>query len=96
MKKKFYLFILFSLIALIYPSYELFDRISRFYAREFCSCYFVLNRSAKYCENEQASKVPIMTYSIDEEFKMISATFIVTRTAIHTGGRFGCQNQYNH
>ena len=45
--------------------------ISSYYAKEFCSCYYVTHRSAKDCHNTVRSFISLSKFSIDENKKTI-------------------------
>ena len=65
--------------------------ISAFYAKEFCSCYYVMERSEKSCENYARQFIAVKDLRIDEGNKSISVTGLgQSSEAVYTGKRFGC------
>ncbi len=65
--------------------------ISAFYAKEFCSCYFVTERSKQECHNYARQYIPITDFRIEESDKRIVVSGLgVTNSAIYNGLRKGC------
>lgn len=99
MIKKFLMaiFILFILgaifVAFNFRDFHRFPKIiSRWYAKEFCSCYFVMERSEDFCRERVRQWIPIQSYSIDQKNKLISATGLWnTAHALYEGDRLGCR-----
>jgi hypothetical protein len=63
-----------------------------FYAKEFCSCRYVMGQSLDYCHSYARQYLPISTFALDEAAKRVTvrATF-VTRSARWLGPRDGCR-----
>jgi hypothetical protein len=60
-------------------------------AKEFCSCYFILNKGKEYCLNSIKKGYPLFDYEIDEQKKV--ATFknpMAEASAYVTEMRYGC------
>lgn len=47
---------------------------SRYYAKEMCSCLFVLERDEAFCRNEVDEYVPLGTITIDRDQKRVHAS----------------------
>lgn len=73
-------------IALIFvlfnaPKLGAFRKIpAAFYAKEFCSCYFVTERGEKACDNYARTSISVSDVKIDEVKKTVSAKSL-THTA---------------
>jgi hypothetical protein len=63
-----------------------------FYAKEFCSCRYVMGQSLDYCHSYARQYLPISAFTLDEAAKRVTvrATF-VTRSARWLGPREGCR-----
>ncbi|MCB1141301.1 MAG: hypothetical protein H7A24_01070 [Leptospiraceae bacterium] len=48
--------------------------ISSWYAKEYCSCYYVLKRDKDFCHNLVKQWISISEFEINEKEKMISVT----------------------
>ncbi len=81
-----------ALILLLSTTYYLRipQTVSAFYAKEFCSCYFVLERDEDFCHQEHAASVPQIGFSLDKENQIVSSGLIIKSRAKFTGTRFGC------
>lgn len=67
---------------------------SRYYAKEYCSCLFVLGFSEEYCRKEVKEFLPYRTLETDFTLKAVRATaFGREATAKYLGGREGCRLQ---
>ncbi|WCL49141.1 hypothetical protein [Leptospira sp. GIMC2001] len=65
--------------------------ISSFYSKEFCSCYYVVERDEDFCHNYARQWVPISDFKIDEENKRIIVSGLGrTNSAKFTGSKYGC------
>ena len=65
--------------------------ISSFYAKEFCSCYFVTEGSEPECHQFAKQWIPISEFHLDKENQTVSVTgLFVTTRARYTGDRYGC------
>jgi CubicO group peptidase (beta-lactamase class C family) len=68
--------------------------ISEFYAKEFCSCYFVVGRNEEQCRNDLKTDLPIFSIfsRINEKKKQITASFtgLKPAKAVYKGERLGC------
>ena len=50
-----------------------FKVVSAHFAKEFCSCYFVVGQSRQYCENYAEEYIPTSGYEVIEEAREIVA-----------------------
>lgn len=99
MIRKILLFIVFLILLLAaYLGFNWKDTssfphiISAFYAKEFCSCYFVEGRDKEACHNFARQYVPISGFDLDEEKKEVTVTGLgITTTAEFTDKRYGCR-----
>lgn len=69
--------------------------LSSWYAKEFCSCYFVVGRDEAFCHNIARQWVPVDTDSDAFVLDTESGTVTVrglghSHTARYQGQRFGC------
>ncbi len=65
--------------------------ISSYYAKEYCSCHFVMKQSADYCHKHASQVIPIKGMSIDEANMSVSAWALGKHyTASYLGEREGC------
>ena len=63
-----------------------------FYAKEFCSCRFVMGQSPDYCHAYARQYVPISAFTLDETARRVTVRATgVTRSARWTGPREGCR-----
>ncbi|MEZ4744079.1 MAG: hypothetical protein R3B45_16795 [Bdellovibrionota bacterium] len=69
-----------------------FKLLPGYYAKEFCSCYFVVHQTKDYCmENSFSIKLPTLSFEINEEAKSIKvANLMRTSIAQWQSERFGC------
>lgn len=66
--------------------------VSSSFAKEFCSCYFVVEQDVNYCENNAKQIVPISKYKIDKEKKTIMGFGLGQNTLVeYRGKRLGCR-----
>ena len=82
-------------VALNYKHVKAFPQIiSAFYAKEYCSCYFVSGNEEKYCHDFARQWVPISDFQLDTSAKSVQVSGLgVTTKAQYLGQRFGCQLQ---
>ena len=69
------------------------ELIRALYAKELCTCIFVLERNLADCKDDLKQSLPILPFSsIDEKKKIVSATFteLSHSKAIYNGSRLGC------
>jgi hypothetical protein len=67
------------------------DIISSYYAKEFCSCTYILKRDENFCKDLLKQWVPISEISIDNDLKTIKVTGLgKTNTAKYTSPEIGC------
>lgn len=65
--------------------------ISAFYSKEFCSCYFVMERSEEICHNYARQYVPISDFSLDQENRTVTVKGLGRITTVqYQGERTGC------
>jgi hypothetical protein len=65
--------------------------ISSYYAKEFCSCYFVTGESEAFCHDYTRQYIPISSFSLDKEKKTVTVTGLLRKSeAYYTGPRTGC------
>ncbi len=65
--------------------------ISAFYAKEFCSCYFVVGGDEEFCHNYARQWVPISSFALDKQAKAVTVTGLGrSTTVVHTSEQFGC------
>lgn len=50
-----------------------FKVLSSSYAKEYCSCYYVVGQSKEYCQAYSRQILPVSSYDINESDKKISA-----------------------
>ncbi|MBU43208.1 MAG: hypothetical protein CMN76_08325 [Spirochaetaceae bacterium] len=68
--------------------------ISSFYSKEFCSCYFVVERSEPFCHNYARQYVPISDFKLNKEEKSVTVTGLgITTTSVFVDARYGCRIQ---
>jgi hypothetical protein len=73
------------------PLRELPMLMSTMRAKEFCSCYFMLNKGKDYCLNSVKKGYPLFDYAIDEEKKtVIFKNYFATAKAKVEDKRYGC------
>lgn len=66
--------------------------VSSSFVKEFCSCIFVEDQKENYCKDYASYIVPVNSYRLDRERKMVQASFLFTDSiAKYTGEKFGCQ-----
>lgn len=60
-------------------------------AKEFCSCYFILNKGKEYCIKAVKKGYPLFDYTIDDDKRIV--TFknpIASASAFVTEDKYGC------
>ncbi|MCB1323699.1 MAG: hypothetical protein H7A21_19970 [Spirochaetales bacterium] len=68
-----------------------FEIISSYYAKEFCSCYYVVGRTEEQCHDYARQYVPISDFENDPETKTVTVTGLWhTNRAHYVDQRFGC------
>lgn len=79
-------------LAINYKHTAAFPRIiSAFYAKEFCSCFFVTEGDEKQCHNFARQWVPTQSFVLDQEKRTVTVKGLyVTTTARFTGDKYGC------
>lgn len=79
-------------VALNWTHIRSFPRIiSAFYAKEFCSCYFVVGRDEEFCHNYARQWVPISSFALDQQAKTVTVSGLGhSTTVIYTSEQFGC------
>lgn len=62
-----------------------------YYAKEFCTCFFVLKRDEKFCHNFARQYIPIDDFKLDRENKRVTVTGLgETRSVKFVSERYGC------
>jgi hypothetical protein len=86
------LFLLLSWVGLNFEHVSAFPGIiSAFYAKEYCSCYFVVGRDEKTCENYARQYVPISDFKLDKDSKKIIVSGLgITTVSRYVDQRNGC------
>lgn len=65
--------------------------ISSYYAKEFCSCHFVMKQSESYCHEHASQVIGIKGKIVDEEKMTVTAWALSKQyTASYMGEREGC------
>lgn len=65
--------------------------ISAFYAKEFCSCYFVNEQSEEFCHNYARQWVPISSFNLNKEEKTVTVSGLGRTTTVkYMGELYGC------
>jgi len=68
--------------------------ISAYTAKEYCSCRYVMNNSADYCQSYVKQSVPISRLLVDPQSRRVSAAGLGRdATAIWVSEREGCRLQ---
>lgn len=63
-----------------------------FYAKEFCSCRYVMRQSLDYCHRYARQYLPISGFELDEAARRVTVRATgVTRSASWRGQREGCR-----
>lgn len=83
-----------SLLALTLPLFsgcEISGAISAYYAKEYCSCHFVMKQGEEYCHNHASQIIPISKKKVDLELQSVWARALgKENTAVYQGSREGC------
>lgn len=68
-----------------------FKVVSSSFAKEYCSCRFVVGQSKKYCHDYASQIVPVSSYSEDGQNKTIQAKALgFISKAIYKDSKRGC------
>lgn len=68
------------------------DIISAYTAKEYCSCRYVMDNSAAYCEGYVSQYVPVSQLLDDQSRKRVTASGLGrSNSAVWLGPRQGCQ-----
>ena len=63
-------------------------------AKEFCSCYFILNKGKDYCLNSVKKGYPLFEYKVDDKNQRITFTnFFAESSAQVIDKKYGCNLQ---
>ncbi len=66
--------------------------ISSFYAKEFCSCYYVMGLPEEQCHHYTKQYISISDFKIDKEKKTVTVSGLgKTNTAFFENSRVGCR-----
>ena len=61
-------------------------------AKEFCTCYFIMQKGKDYCLEAVNYGYPMMGYEINEKNRAVRFDFLWnSRLAMNDSERFGCQ-----
>ncbi len=67
------------------------DLLAYYYAKEFCSCIFVVGQSKKVCKRDVKHVSALMGVKIDRERKEIRTKSLLAKgLARYTGEKYGC------
>ncbi|MCB1308649.1 MAG: hypothetical protein KDK30_10730 [Leptospiraceae bacterium] len=70
------------------------DILSSFYAKEACSCMYVVGQDEEFCKNYARSWLPVESFEHDPEARTVTVTgkYIMyrTNTARYIDERYGC------
>lgn len=81
-----------QMIFSITPLKEVPKLLSTVRAKEFCSCYFMLEKGKDYCLSNVKKGYPLFDYEIDEEKKSIEfKSPFASSKAIVLDQKYGCQ-----
>jgi hypothetical protein len=64
--------------------------ISSYYSKEFCSCYFITNRTTEFCHNYTKQYIPISSFKLDEEKKEVIVSGLGIESKAKFNSEFGC------
>jgi hypothetical protein len=68
-----------------------FKVVSSSYAKELCSCLFVVEQELEYCRRYSKQLLPVSSEKIDRNKKTVGATALgITSIAVYRSKRFGC------
>ena len=69
-----------------------FKVVSSSYAKELCSCLFVVGQSKEYCMNYARQIVPVRSFQVNDDQKSVIATaFNIQSKAQHRSSQLGCR-----
>jgi len=94
--KKIFLILFFGCVIFVAFNFKHFNRfpriISHWYAKEFCSCFYVMEQPENFCAERTRQWLPIQELKIDAQKKEIwvRGTW-TTATARFEGPRYGCR-----
>ncbi len=83
----------------VFRNYEHIQRFPQimpsFYAKQMCSCLYVLQRNEKFCHNLSRQYISISDFKIDSEQKTVKAmSWGKTAFAKFTSSKHGCVLDY--
>jgi len=91
MKESRFVLMLSALILLSGCNTRFFKVISSSYAKEYCSCRFVVGQTKKYCHQYALQIVPVSSHAESENNKSIEAKALgYSSRAIFKSARLGC------
>ena len=94
MKKLLKCIVLISPFVLTSCDVPFFRVVSSSYAKEFCSCYFVVQQTENYCKAYAKQIVPVSKYSIDSTNQTVLASGLGYETKVaYLGKKEGCKIQ---
>jgi hypothetical protein len=82
------------LFLLIWNSRDLYyfsSLISGFYAKEYCSCFFITGHDESFCHDTTRQYIPISSFALDKQQRTVTVGGMGRRSrARYTGVRTGC------
>ncbi|MCR9206246.1 MAG: hypothetical protein NXH75_16810 [Halobacteriovoraceae bacterium] len=84
--------LIFSPLFLLSCDVPFFKVVSSSFAKEFCSCLFVVKQTETYCKAYAKQIVPVSKFSINQETKSVEAWGLGYSTQVSfLGDKEGCQ-----
>lgn len=66
--------------------------LSAYYAKEFCSCYYIVKKDDDFCHNVARQYIPISQFSHDREAKIVSVIGLGRSTSVRfVNDGYGCR-----
>ena len=97
MKKIIFIFVLFLAILILKLSIfrktsilEVPELLASSRSKEFCSCYFLLKNSEKYCLKQVLKAYPLFDYKIKDDSVIFSNPLYSSIAKVSEDKRFGC------
>jgi hypothetical protein len=90
--KQLYLCLILGSLLCLQGCSPILKVISAHFAKEFCSCYYVVGQSQNYCESYVDEYIPVSGYEILESTKEIIARGLGQESAARfISQKFGCR-----
>lgn len=87
-------FLLFFTVLLTSCDVPFFKVVSSSFAKEFCSCLYVVGQTENYCKAYAKQIVPVSKYEVDHQKKWVQASGLGYQTTVtYLGEKEGCQIQ---